>query len=360
MPACRVEIEPPPQAAVPHAEVRPAPLQNESESERDPLKQVVANSPTMRVFMTQLREVALNDRVRVLLQGETGTGKQFLSRVIHQISSRAEAPYIEVDCPSVPGELFESELFGHERGAFTGAVRHKCGLIELAGGGTVVFDEIGDLPLGLQAKLLRVIEEGTTRRVGGTTTIPVNVRFIAATNRNLRDAVSRGEFREDLYFRLSVATLRIPPLRDRQEDIVPLAEQLLLHSALALEKPVPVLGASAREFLKQYGFPGNVRELRNMIEWALLFCPGIALEALHFPAEPALLPVATSSPSEDAMGIHLSFRIGEQSLADLQNRIIEEVLKRAAGNKSLAAQYLGITRWTLDRRRNAVTNGHAN
>jgi len=335
-------------------------VQSGQDADRYAFDRVIAKSPATQDFMVQVRELTKNDRVTVLLQGETGTGKQYMGRVIHYNSARAHKPCIEVDCPSIPRELFESELFGHEKGSFTGAVGRKTGLIELADGGTLLFDEIGDLPLLLQAKLLRVIEERTFRRVGGSTTIPVDVRFMAATNRNLKDAVAKGEFREDLYFRLNVVTLTIPPLRERPEDILPLATQFLARSALSLRKPVRVLGVSAETLLQRYHFPGNVRELSNLMERAVLFCPGEMLEAGHFPSDvretPAqpimesLPPESTTADTTNATQIHLSFRLGE-SLTDLEDRIINEVLQRSEGNKSLAAKHLGITRWMLDRRR---------
>ncbi|MDX2252078.1 MAG: sigma-54 dependent transcriptional regulator [Nitrospira sp.] len=330
-------------------------LQSGQDVERYALDRVIAKSSTTLTFLSQVRELAKNDRITVLLQGETGTGKQYMGRVIHYNGARAQMPCLEVDCPSIP-----RELFGHEKGSFTGAAGRKTGLIELAEGGTVFFDEIGDLPLPLQAKLLRVIEERTLRRIGGSTTIPVDVRFMAATNRNLKDAVGKGEFREDLYFRLNVVTLTVPPLRERQEDIIPMAERFLTRSALSLRKPVRRLGDSAQALLCQYHFPGNVRELSNLIERAVLFCPGDTLESVQFPSDvqsnpsqPAgdvASPTFTSFDTTDCSQIHLSFRLGE-SLADLEDRIINEVLQRADGNKTLAAKYLGITRWMLDRRR---------
>ena len=336
-------------------------LQSGQDLERYAFDRVIAESPATHTFLNQVRELVKNDRVTVLLQGETGTGKQYMGRVIHYNGPRARKPCIEVDCPSIPRELFESELFGHEKGSFTGAAGKKTGLIEMAEGGTVLFDEIGDLPLPLQAKLLRVIEERTLRRVGGSTTIPVDVRFMAATNRNLKDAVAKGEFREDLYFRLNVVTLTVPPLRERREDIVMLAEQFMAQSAIAMKKPVRRLADSAKAILSQYEFPGNIRELRNLIERAVLFCQEDSLEARHFPSDmrggsgpvavtPSSIPTAPLQPS-DPMQIHISFRLGEQSLADLEDRIIAEVLQRAGGNKTLAAKHLGITRWMLDRRR---------
>lgn len=335
-------------------------LQSGQDAERYAINQVIAHSPATQSFMTQVRELARNERVTVLLQGETGTGKQYIGRVIHYNSARSHKPCIEVDCPSIPRELFESELFGHEKGSFTGAAGRKTGLIELAEGGTVLFDEIGDLPLPLQAKLLRVIEERTFRRIGGSITIPVDVRFMAATNRNLKDAVAKGEFREDLYFRLNVVTLTIPPLRERSEDITPLAEQFLIRSALSLRKPVRHLGESARVLLQRYHFPGNVRELSNLMERAVLFCPGETLEEVHFPSdvrETPVRPVVDTTPPEstfsdttDPAQVHLTFRLGE-SLSDLEDRIITEVLHRSGGNKTRAAKHLGVTRWMLERRR---------
>lgn len=325
------------------------------------LDRVIAKSPVTRSFLAQVQELIKNDRVTVLLQGETGTGKQYMGRVIHYNSPRAGRPCVEVDCPSIPRDLFESELFGHEKGSFTGATGRKCGLIEMAEGGTVFFDEIADLPLPLQAKLLRVLEERTIRRVGSAATIPIDVRVMAATNRNLKEAVARGEFREDLYFRLNVVTLTVPPLRERREDIIPLAEQFLNRSALALKKPVRTLGESAQVLLRGYHLPGNVRELSNLIERAVLFCAGTTLEAANFPIDvqaAGSMPVAASpdassaeADGSDSGDVHISFRVGAQSLADLEDRIIEAVLARSGGNKTLAAKQLGVTRWMLDRRR---------
>ena len=336
-------------------------LHSGQDAARYALDRVIAKSPVTRSFLAQVQELIKNDRVTVLLQGETGTGKQYMGRVIHYNSPRAGRPCVEVDCPSIPRDLFESELFGHEKGSFTGATGRKCGLIEMAEGGTVFFDEIADLPLPLQAKLLRVLEERTIRRVGSAVNIPIDVRVMAATNRNLKEAVAKGEFREDLYFRLNVVTLTVPPLRERREDIIPLAEQFLNRSALALKKPVRTLGESAQVLLRGYHLPGNVRELSNLIERAVLFCAGTTLEASNFPidVQGALsIPVAASldaysveADGSDSGDVHISFRVGAQSLADLEDRIIEEVLARSGGNKTLAAKQLGVTRWMLDRRR---------
>lgn len=336
-------------------------LHSGQDVKRYALDRIISHSPAMQTFMQQVRELAKSDRVTVLLQGETGTGKQYMGRVIHFNSLRADKPCMEVDCPSIPRELFESELFGHEKGAFTGTAGRKCGLIELAEGGTVLFDEIGDLPLPLQAKLLRVIEERTLRRVGGSATIPVDVRYMAATNRDLKEAVAKGEFREDLYYRLNVVTLTVPPLRERGDEIILLAEQFLARFAIALKKPVRTLGESAQVLLRQYHFPGNIRELSNLMERAVLFCQGPTLEAANFPsdiqyarptfAEKPAGDLPPSTDSNDPMTVQIAFRIGGRSLADLEDQIIAEVLQRSEGNKTLAAKHLDITRWMLDRRR---------
>jgi two-component system, NtrC family, response regulator AtoC len=336
-------------------------VQSTRESERYALNSVIAESVIMKPFMQQVQELTRNEQISVLLQGETGTGKQFMGRVIHFNSSRARKPYIEIDCPAIPHDLFESELFGHEKGAFTGATARKCGLIELGDGGTILFDEIGDLPLLLQSKLLKVLEDRRLRRIGGQNPIAIDVRFMAATNRNLREAVAKGEFREDLYFRLNVIKLTVPPLRERPEDIIPLAERLLVQYALALKKPCRTLGESAKLLLQHYGFPGNVRELSNLMERAVLFCQGSIIEATHFPSDlketagPGFQESGkhsqSPSPLEDSNQISLSFRVGAHTLAEIEDTVIQQVLAHCEGNKTLAAKQLGITRWMLDRRR---------
>ena len=338
-------------------------LHSGQDAARYALDRVIANSPVTRSFLTQVQELITNDRVTVLLQGETGTGKQYMGRVIHYNGPRAGKPCVEVDCPSIPRDLFESELFGHEKGSFTGATGRKCGLLEMAEGGTVFFDEIADLPLPLQAKLLRVLEERTIRRVGSASNLAIDVRVMAATNRNLKEAVAKGEFREDLYFRLNVVTLTVPPLSDRRDDIIPLAEQFLTRSALALKKPVRTLSESAQALLRGYHLPGNVRELSNLIERAVLFCAGTTLETANFPVDvqgavsiPAtatMAPACAPAGASNSGDVHISFRVGDQSLADLEDQIIEAVLARSGGNKTLAARQLGVTRWMLDRRRKA-------
>jgi len=327
---------------------------------REPWSQLVGSSPAMLEVYKLVARVS-EGRSTVLIEGESGTGKELIARAVHLNSPRRDKPFIPVNCGALPDHLLESEMFGYEKGAFTGAVGAKAGLFEAANGGTLFLDEISELPLMLQAKLLRVLEERTIRRVGSAANIPIDVRVMAATNRNLKEAVAKGEFREDLYFRLNVVTLTVPPLRERREDIIPLAEQFLYRSALALKKPVRSLGESAQVLLRGYHLPGNVRELSNLIERAVLFCAGTTLEASNFPIDvqgAGSIPVAasldTSAPEaggSDSGDVHISFRVGTQSLADLEDRIIEAVLARSGGNKTLAAKQLGVTRWMLDRRR---------
>ena len=325
------------------------------ESERYSLEHMVAESETSLHLKKQVRDLASNDQVTVLLQGETGSGKEYVSKVLHYNGPLGNRPFIEVDCPAIPAELFESELFGYEKGSFTGASGKKVGLIELADGGTVLLDEIGDLPLPLQAKLLRVIEERTIRRVGGGAQFPVNVRFMAATHRDLRQAVKNGTFREDLFYRLNVVVLPIPPLRERRKDIIPISEKFLYKSAQIFRKKIHRISPSAKQLLISYDFPGNIRELSNLIERAVLYCSGNQLECEHFPSE--LQCKKTNSEKTDSSNKHsdlqelaIPFRIGEDSLESHERELISKILAHSRGKKTLAAKFLGISRWALDRR----------
>ena len=326
------------------------------ESGRYALERMVAASPQARELRQTVTGLVENDRVTVLLQGESGTGKEYMAKVLHYNGPSGDRPFIEVDCPAIPADLFESELFGHEKGSFTGATGRRVGMIELAEGGTVLLDEIGDLPLPLQAKLLRVIEERTIRRVGGGLSFPVNVRFMAATHRDLRIAVKEGRFREDLYYRLNVVTLTIPPLRERREDIVPIAELFLHQSTQTFRKTIRRISPDAEALLRNYDYPGNIRELSNLVERAVLFCSGPQLEVAHFPADlssskTSSSPLSRPVPEEDrGGGFQFPFRPGEDTLDGLERRVIDKILQFSGGNKSRAASLLGISRWALDRR----------
>lgn len=328
------------------------------ESERYSLEHMVAESDTSLRLKKQVRDLAGNDQVTVLLQGETGSGKEYVSKVLHYNGPLGNRPFIEVDCPAIPAELFESELFGYEKGSFTGASGKKVGLIELADGGTVLLDEIGDLPLPLQAKLLRVIEERTIRRVGGGAQFPVNVRFMAATHRDLRQAVKNGTFREDLFYRLNVVVLPIPPLRERRKDIIPISEKFLYKSAQIFRKKIHQISPPAKQLLISYDFPGNIRELSNLIERAVLYCSGNQLECEHFPSElqcgkPLSAEGKHSERHSDQEELSIPFRLGQDSLESHERELIAKILEHSHGKKTLAAKFLGISRWALDRRVNS-------
>jgi two-component system, NtrC family, response regulator AtoC len=316
------------------------------------MKNLEAHSPAMKQLLEQVREVAESPKSSVMLLGETGTGKEFLAHVIHHNGPRASGPFIGVNCTAIPKELFESELFGFERGAFTGANQRKLGLLEKAEGGTLFLDEIGDLDQSMQAKLLRVIQERSFRRLGATDDHGVNFRLITATNRELKKEVMRGAFREDLYFRLNVVSFEIPPLRKRVEDILPLCQRAIVRFAQEFSKPIPDIDPAARAMLERYQYPGNVRELQNILERALIFCQGRMLTPTCLPIElrenAPHMAVATGTGTDSMLRIDM--KLGQQTLADIERTIIDEVLRLANYNKTLAAKHLGLTRFSLDRR----------
>jgi len=251
-------------------------LQEEIKSEHD-FDQIVGRSERLKEVLLRAEQVASTDSA-VLILGETGTGKELLARAIHSISARKDRPLVKVDCATLPGSLIESELFGHEKGAFTGAVSRKLGRFELADGGTVFLDEIGDLPLGLQTKLLRVLQEGEFERLGNPKTLKVDVRIIAATNRDLEKAVERGRFREDLYYRLNVFPITIPPLRERNGDIPLFVNHFVLKYTKKTGKRIEVIPQGVMNALEEYHWPGNVRELENVTERSVITSPGNQLE----------------------------------------------------------------------------------
>jgi two-component system response regulator AtoC len=316
------------------------------------MKNLEAHSPAMKQLLEQVREVAESPKSSVMLLGETGTGKEFLAHVIHHNGPRASGPFIGINCTAIPNELFESELFGFERGAFTGANQRKLGLLEKAEGGTLFLDEIGDLDQSMQAKLLRVIQERSFRRLGATDDRGVNFRLITATNRELKKEVRRGAFREDLYFRLNVVSFEIPPLRKRVEDILPLCQRAIVRFAQEFSKPIPDIDPAARAMLERYQYPGNVRELQNILERALIFCQGRMLTPTCLPIElrenAPHMAVATGTGTDSMLRIEM--KLGQQTLADIERTIIDEVLRLANYNKTLAAKHLGLTRFSLDRR----------
>ncbi len=295
---------------------------------------IVAKDRVMQAVMGQVRKVATTDAT-VLLLGESGTGKEVLSRVLHCESRRAAGPFVAVNCAAISDSLLESEMFGHEKGAFTGAVSSHRGRFELADGGTLFLDEVGELRPQLQAKLLRVLQERRFERVGGTRTIEVDVRIVAATNSDLTEAMRAGRFREDLYHRLAVFPIRIPPLRERLADIIPLAHDLLARIARQLGRPSLVLDDAARARLASYAWPGNVRELGNVLERAAILAEGNVLGA------DLILTGPTASASQAADGS------GSEKLEDMEKEAIRRTLALTGGNRKQTAARLGIGLRTL-------------
>ena len=316
------------------------------------LNNLEAYSPVMKQLLEQVRGVAENPKSSVMLLGETGTGKEFLARVIHHNGPRASGPFVGVNCTAIPKDLFESELFGYERGAFTGANQRKLGLLEKAEGGTLFLDEIGDLDLSMQAKLLRVIQERSFRRLGSNDDLGVDFRLVTATNREIKKDVERGLFREDLYFRLNVVMFEIPPLRKRVEDILPLCQRTIMRFAKEFGKPVREMDPEARSILQEYQYPGNIRELENILERAMIFCSSQTLAANYLPRElrDPVKKVATAVSIGEEQLIRIEMHVGKQTLEQIEESIIEETLRLADYNKSLAAKQLGLTRFSLDRR----------
>jgi two-component system, NtrC family, response regulator AtoC len=299
------------------------------------LDRIVGESDVIVGVRALLAKIALSPATTVLLTGESGTGKDLAAKVVHYASDRAAKPFMNITCSALPEALLESELFGHERGAFTGADRQKRGLFESADGGTVFLDEIGEMVPGLQAKLLRVLEEKTFKRVGGATDIKVDVRVIAATNRQLEDEVRQGRFREDLYYRLNVLPIALPPLRARPDDIPLLVNYYVDTYNTEFRKHVRGVSAEAMTRLQTYGWPGNVRELRNAVERAMLLAESDTLAAEHFPVAAGGLTKLTERVDLPATGIDLE---------QLERSLVVQALERTGWNQTKAAALLGLNR----------------
>ena len=304
-------------------------------------RHVVGDSDVWRDVLIQASQVAPMPTT-VLLLGESGTGKEVLARFVHRASSRDRGPFVAINCAALPEQLLEAELFGYERGAFTGATQSKPGVLEQASGGTLFLDEVGEMSPSAQAKLLRVLQEREFQRLGGTRVIRTDARIIAATNRDLTRAIAQGQFREDLYYRLNIFPIRLPALRDRREDVLPLADAFLTAICRDLERPPAGVSRDGRRALLDYHWPGNVRELRNTLERAAILCDGGLITAEHLPAAAPRTPTLTLvqdnvEPAEAPAGdIHA-----------MERTMIERALQRARFNKSKAAKAVGLTRHQL-------------
>jgi transcriptional regulator with GAF, ATPase, and Fis domain len=304
------------------------------DSEPHAFDRVIGESPAISAVKTVMAKVAASPASTVLLQGETGTGKDLAAKAIHYNSDRAARPFVNITCSALPEHLLESELFGHERGAFTDARQQKRGLFETAGGGTIFLDEIGEMSPTLQAKLLRFLEEKTFKRVGGLSDLKVDVRVIAATHRNLTQSVREGKFREDLYYRLGVMPITLPPLRERTGDVALLVDHFVRAFNREFKKHVKSVAPAALKALDGYSWPGNVRELRNAVERAMLLAEGDILGPDHFSMLAAPTPI-TSGFTLPLEGVNLEM---------LERDLVVQALQRAQGNQTQAAQLLGMNR----------------
>ncbi len=319
---------------------------------------IIGQSPRMQEVYKEIGRVTATDAT-VLIRGESGTGKELVAKAIHQHSQRGQQSFVVVNCVAIPETLLESELFGFERGAFTGATARRLGMFERADGGTILLDEVGDVPLGVQAKILRVLQERTFERVGGNETIRVDVRILAATNRDMEQAILQGRFREDLYHRLDVVTIHLPPLRERRDDIPALVSSFLSRFAVELKIERPAISPDAMELLCSYAWPGNVRELEHCLKRALIHSRGFPIQrgdlrrALEGGDD-----VAGSRPTADGEAVLRDFVRGylaresgpgcEPKLMEtVERELLLEALRRSQGNQSRAAELLGIPRPTL-------------
>jgi two-component system response regulator HydG len=312
---------------------------------------LVGQSPAFRALMDTLRQAAPSSAT-VLLVGESGTGKELAARAIHELSPRAKGSFIAVNCAALPESILEAELFGVEKGAFTGATARREGRFERARGGTLFLDEVGEISPSAQVKLLRVLQEGEIERLGGTQTVAVDVRLVAATNKDLRREVAEGRFREDLFYRLNVVEVRIPSLASRREDIPLLADHFLRRYCAKNAKPVRAFSQDAQQIIENYAWPGNVRELEHAIERAVVLCRGEIIEASDLPDTVRQGPIGSASQLIIPMGTPMD---------EIERRVIHETLRHTKGDKTLAAQLLGIAARTIYRKleRQAGDGGEA-
>jgi two-component system, NtrC family, response regulator AtoC len=320
--------------------------------EAEPAKrQIIAESQGMRDLLSFVRRVAISEAGSVLIEGENGTGKDLIAKTLHYQSLRQSEPFLAINCAAIPETLLESELFGYEKGAFTDARAQKRGLFELADKGTLFLDEIGEIPFSLQAKLLRVLEDQTFRRLGGLQDIHIDVRLVAATNKNLREAVREGAFRQDLYYRLNVIQLVVPPLRERVDDIMPLANFFVDHYNHKFKRQIDGISRDAETLLLGHDWPGNVRELRNAIERAMILEDTAFIRASSLPIslrgdDGGHSQFAVASVGSDSL-VPTHGAADGMSLADQERRLVVQALENSSGNQTQAARLLRITRDTL-------------
>ena len=314
-------------------------------SQSGSMGQMAGQSASMRRAFALIEQVAPS-KAAVLITGESGTGKELVARALHALSPRRAGPFVALNCAAMPESLIESELFGHEKGAFTGAVERRAGCFELAQQGTLLLDEIGDMPVNTQAKLLRVLEDSRVRRLGGKSEMLVDVRVIASTNKNLAEAIRKGQFREDLYYRLNVFEMLLPPLRERMDDIPVLCGALLEELNRKHTTQVTEIGADAMEALKRHQWPGNVRELRNALERAVILAGEGTVQSRHLP--PALLPALPQGEAAQPPAIedYVMVRLGT-TIEDAERALIIRTVQLTKGNKTRASEILGITLKTL-------------
>ena len=309
---------------------------------------IIGQSPQIGEVYDVIEKVA-DTPATVLITGESGTGKELIATALHENSSRKEKPLVRVNCAAIPPELIESELFGYEKGAFTGAVTSKPGRFELAHGGTLFLDEIGDIPIKMQVKLLRALQEQEFERVGGIKTINVDVRLIAATNRDLKTELAQGRFREDLYYRLNVVHVHLPPLRDRPSDIPLLLGHFIQIYNKRLNREIDTFSEKALQAMNAYGWPGNIRELENVVERCMIFAEESHVEFEHLPAEvrgerTSPLPMPSATPSLPGEGLKVAVR---EATAKIERQFIEKALKQTEGNVTHTARLLKISRKSL-------------
>lgn len=307
------------------------------QTKRYGIQNIVAESRHMKNVLDMVKKVAQSDASTVLVHGESGTGKELIAKAIHSESSRAERPFMAINCAAVPETLLESELMGHEKGAFTDAKAQKKGLFEMADGGTVFLDEIGDMEMGMQAKLLRVLEERSFRRVGGTKDVQVDVRIVSATNKDLLQSIEEKTFRNDLYYRLQVIPIFLPPLRERPDDILTLTKHFVEHFNREFGKSVKGVSKMAEKFLLEYSWPGNIRELKNVIERAVILESGDTLYLEHLPQE-----MMDSTGGVSVGPINLQIPPEGIDIEDVECELIRQALEVANGNQSKAAKKLNL------------------